>query len=37
MRLSPVDMSSVHGHDERISLENFFLAIRFYMALFELL
>jgi carboxypeptidase PM20D1 len=37
MRLSPEDMSSVHGHDERISLENFFLAIRFYTALFELL
>jgi carboxypeptidase PM20D1 len=37
MRLSPVDMSSVHGHDERISLENFFLAIRFYTVLFELL
>ncbi|MDR1444294.1 MAG: M20/M25/M40 family metallo-hydrolase [Treponema sp.] len=37
MRLSPADMSSVHGHDERISLENFFLAIRFYTALFELL
>jgi carboxypeptidase PM20D1 len=35
MRLSPGDMSSVHGHDERISLENFFLAIRFYGALFE--
>jgi carboxypeptidase PM20D1 len=37
MRLSPGDMSSVHGHDERISLENFFLAIRFYTALLELL
>jgi carboxypeptidase PM20D1 len=37
MRLSPEDMSSIHGHDERISLENFFLAIRFYAALFELL
>ncbi|MDR1972747.1 MAG: M20/M25/M40 family metallo-hydrolase [Treponema sp.] len=37
MRLSPGDMSSVHGHDERVSLENFFLAIRFYTALFELL
>ncbi|MDR0731936.1 MAG: M20/M25/M40 family metallo-hydrolase [Treponema sp.] len=37
MRLSPADMSSVHGHDERISLENFFLAINFYTALFELL
>jgi carboxypeptidase PM20D1 len=37
MRLSPEDMSSIHGHDERISLENFFLAIRFYTALFELL
>jgi carboxypeptidase PM20D1 len=37
MRLSPGDMSSVHGHDERISLENFFLAISFYTALFELL
>jgi carboxypeptidase PM20D1 len=35
MRLSPEDMSSIHGHDERISLENFFLAIRFYAALFE--
>ena len=34
MRLSPEDMSSIHGHDERISLENFFLAIRFYAALF---
>jgi carboxypeptidase PM20D1 len=37
MRLSPEDMSSIHGHDERISLENFFLAARFYAALFELL
>jgi carboxypeptidase PM20D1 len=37
MRLSPGDLSAVHGHDERISLENFFLAIRFYTALFELL
>ncbi|MDR3173293.1 MAG: M20/M25/M40 family metallo-hydrolase [Treponema sp.] len=37
MRLSPEDMSSIHGHDERVSLENFFLAIRFYAALFELL
>jgi carboxypeptidase PM20D1 len=37
MRLSPDDMSSIHGHDERISLENFFLAARFYAALFELL
>jgi carboxypeptidase PM20D1 len=37
MKLSPGDMSSVHGHDERISLENFFLAIRFYAALFEML
>jgi carboxypeptidase PM20D1 len=37
MRLSPADMSSVHGHDERISLANFFSAIRFYTALFELL
>jgi carboxypeptidase PM20D1 len=37
MRLSPEDMSSIHGHDERISLENFFLARRFYAALFELL
>jgi carboxypeptidase PM20D1 len=37
MRLSPHDMSSVHGHDERISLENFFLAINFYTALLELL
>jgi carboxypeptidase PM20D1 len=36
MRLSPGDMSSVHGHDERISLENFFLAIRFYATLFEM-
>jgi carboxypeptidase PM20D1 len=35
MRLSPADLSAVHGHDERISLENFFLAIRFYAALFE--
>jgi carboxypeptidase PM20D1 len=34
MRLSPEDLSSIHGHDERISLENFFLAIRFYAALF---
>ncbi|MDR0399514.1 MAG: M20/M25/M40 family metallo-hydrolase [Treponema sp.] len=34
MRLSREDMSSIHGHDERISLENFFLAIRFYTALF---
>jgi carboxypeptidase PM20D1 len=34
MRLSPEDMSSIHGHDERISLENFFVAIRFYAALF---
>jgi carboxypeptidase PM20D1 len=37
MRLSPADMSSVHGHDERISLENFFLAINFYTTLFEML
>jgi carboxypeptidase PM20D1 len=35
MRLSPEDMSAIHGHDERVSLENFFLAIRFYAALFE--
>ncbi|MDR0400514.1 MAG: M20/M25/M40 family metallo-hydrolase [Treponema sp.] len=35
MRLSPADLSGVHGHDERISLENFFLAIRFYAALLE--
>jgi carboxypeptidase PM20D1 len=34
MRLSPEDLSAIHGHDERISLENFFLAIRFYGALF---
>ncbi|MDR3147868.1 MAG: M20/M25/M40 family metallo-hydrolase [Treponema sp.] len=37
MKLSPADMSSVHGHDERISLENFFLAIKFYTTLFGLL
>ncbi|MDR2135887.1 MAG: M20/M25/M40 family metallo-hydrolase [Treponema sp.] len=37
MQLSPADMSSVHGHDERISLENFFLAVNFYTALFDLL
>jgi carboxypeptidase PM20D1 len=35
MRLSPADQSSIHGHDERISLENFFLAVRFYTTLFE--
>ncbi|MDR3248178.1 MAG: M20/M25/M40 family metallo-hydrolase [Treponema sp.] len=35
MRLSPGDMSGVHSHNERISLENFFLAIRFYTVLFE--
>ncbi|MDR0668844.1 MAG: M20/M25/M40 family metallo-hydrolase [Treponema sp.] len=37
MRLSPADMSSVHGHDERISLENFFLAIKFYTTLIGML
>ncbi|MDR3248629.1 MAG: M20/M25/M40 family metallo-hydrolase, partial [Treponema sp.] len=34
-RLSPADSGGVHGHDERLSLENFFLAISFYTALFE--
>ncbi|MDR2177465.1 MAG: M20/M25/M40 family metallo-hydrolase [Treponema sp.] len=37
MQLSPADMSSVHGHDERVSLENFFLAVNFYTTLFGLL
>jgi carboxypeptidase PM20D1 len=35
MRLSSADQSAIHGHDERVSLENFFLAIRFYTGLFE--
>jgi carboxypeptidase PM20D1 len=35
MRLSPEDQSSIHGHDERVSLENYFLAIRFYTTLFK--
>jgi carboxypeptidase PM20D1 len=35
LRLSTADMSGVHGHDERISLENYLRCIRFYAALFE--
>ncbi|MDR0449823.1 MAG: M20/M25/M40 family metallo-hydrolase [Treponema sp.] len=34
-KLSPADSGGVHGHDERLSLDNFFQAISFYRALFE--
>ena len=34
-KLSPADSGGVHGHDERLSLDNFFRAISFYTALFE--
>jgi carboxypeptidase PM20D1 len=33
-RLSPTDSGGVHGHDERLSLENLFRAVSFYTALF---
>jgi carboxypeptidase PM20D1 len=34
-KLSPADSGGVHGHDERLSLDNFFRAISFYTVLFE--
>ncbi|GHV03547.1 peptidase M20 [Spirochaetia bacterium] len=34
LKLNPVELSLIHGHDERISLENFAGGIKFYTALF---
>jgi carboxypeptidase PM20D1 len=35
IKLSPQDLRGIHGHDERISVENLNLAVRFYTALFS--
>ncbi|MDR1948449.1 MAG: M20/M25/M40 family metallo-hydrolase [Spirochaetaceae bacterium] len=34
-RLNPRELALIHGHDERISTENFAAGVRFYEALFE--
>jgi carboxypeptidase PM20D1 len=35
LRMKPEDLGGIHGHDERISLENFAGGVQFYTTLFE--
>jgi carboxypeptidase PM20D1 len=35
VKMNPTDLGTIHGHDERVSLENFARGVKFYTTLFE--